>query len=133
MSLKSLLFFTENYYFWNFHYSKTRQGVGMSAILVLPWIVPNIASYRIRVYPLRMLFSTLFHDSFCASPWVFVPHVSLPLFTFGFLPLVAGVQLSCDSCKFLRIPAKIPANSYILLWLQESSLVFLPICLIFIY
>ena len=83
------------------------------SILVLPWIVPNIASYRIRVYPLRMLFSTLFHDSFCASPWVFVPHVSLPLFTFGFLPLVAGVPLSCNSCKFLwflQIPA-IPANS----------------------
>ena len=57
-----------------------------------------------------MLFSTLFHDSFCASPWVFVPHVSLPLFTFGFLPLVAGVPLSCNSCKFLRF-LQIPANS----------------------
>ena len=55
---------------------------------LLPWVVPNMASYRIRVYPLRLLFSKLFHDSFCASPLVFVPLVSLPLFTFGLLPLV---------------------------------------------
>ena len=81
------------------------------SILVLPWIVPNIASYRIRVYPLRMLFSTLFHDSFCASPWVFVPQVSLPLFTFGFLPLVAGVPLSCKFLRFLQIPANSCKNS----------------------
>ena len=48
------------------------------------------------------------------------------MLTYIFKGLIQGCHSpanSCDSCK----------NSCILLWLQESSLVFLPICMIFIY